>query len=74
MAVAVSWVVLVFWLFWLFMYASKYIFSQTTIVKLSQNFLIPSNKTEFTEHPTGYSLTVVDPEDKLQDIMSFDPT
>ena len=70
MAVALPWVVLVYWLF---MYASKYIFSQTTIVKFSQNFLI-SKKTEFTEFPTRYSLTVVDPEDKPQNIMSFDPT
>ena len=33
------------------MYASKYILSQTTIVKPNQNLLISSKKTEFTELP-----------------------
>ena len=40
-------------LYWLFIYASKDIFSQTTIVKLSQNWLISLKLSEFTELPTG---------------------
>ena len=40
-------------LYRLFIYASKYIFSWTTIVKPNQNFLISSKKTEFSELPSG---------------------
>ena len=42
-------------MYWLFMYASKYIFSQTTAVKTSQNFLISLKKTEFTDLSTGWN-------------------
>ena len=34
-------------MYWLFMYASQYTFSETTIVKPRQNFLIYSKKPEF---------------------------
>ena len=42
-------------MYWLFMYASKYIFSQTTAVKPSQNFLISLKKTEFTDLSAGWN-------------------
>ena len=39
-------------MYWLFIYGSKY-FLMTATIKPSQNFLIPSKKTEFTELSLG---------------------
>ena len=40
-------------LYWLFIYAYKYIFPQTNIAKTAQQFLICSKKAELSVLPTG---------------------
>ena len=47
------------------MYASKDIFSQTTIVKSKQKFLTSSKKVEFTEVPAGCEIDSHDRQRRL---------
>ena len=44
-------------MYWLFMYASKHIFSPRLKNQTCENFLISLKKTEFTELPTGRDLS-----------------
>ena len=42
-------------MYWLFLYASKDLFSQSTTVKPSQNFLISLTNAELSAHPAGFN-------------------
>ena len=46
-------------MYWLFLYAQKYFFSQTTIVKLQSEFLVLSKMLGFFDVPSGCSILIL---------------